>query len=44
MSEYPRLTDPPAIQLVVSQAILGIRWVIIMSFHDPETESKLQDV
>jgi hypothetical protein len=44
VSEYSRLSDPPVIQLMVSQAILGIRWVIIMSFHGPETESKLQDV
>ena len=32
VSEYPWLSDSTAIQLVVSQAILGIRWVIIMSF------------
>jgi hypothetical protein len=44
VSEYPRLSDPLVIQVMLSQAILGIRWVMIMSFYGPETESKLQDV
>jgi hypothetical protein len=44
VSEYSRLSDPTVIQLMVSQAILGIRWVTMAPFHGPETESKLQDV
>ena len=32
MSGHSILSDRPVIQLMVSQAILGVRWVIIMCF------------
>jgi len=44
VSEHPGLSDSPVIQLMVSQAILGIRWVTVAPFHGPESESELQDV
>ena len=44
VSQYLRLNDPPVIQIMVSQAILGIRWVLIAPFHDLESENKLKDV
>ena len=44
VSEYPWLSDPTVLQLMVSQAILGIRWAMTAPFHGPGTEIKLQDV
>ena len=42
--ESLRLIDLLAIQLTVSQVILGIRWVLVSLLHGPGSESKLQDV
>jgi len=44
LSRHPILSEFPVIQVMVSQAILGFRCVLIISFHDAKSDNELQDI